>query len=58
MKERIEYIDIAKGIGILLVIAGHLFAYRGPISRWIFSFHMQGDLIRKKRKEDDTGGKR
>lgn len=40
MKERIEYIDIAKGIGILLVIAGHLFAYRGPISRWIFSFHM------------------
>lgn len=40
MKERMEYIDIAKGIGILLVIAGHLFAYRGPISRWIFSFHM------------------
>ena len=40
MKERIEYIDIAKGFGILLVIAGHLFAYRGPISRWIFSFHM------------------
>lgn len=40
MKKRIEYIDIAKGIGILLVIAGHLFVYKKPISRWIFSFHM------------------
>lgn len=38
MKERLSYIDIAKGIGILLMIAGHIW---GGISQaYIYSFHM------------------
>lgn len=37
---RITYIDIAKGIGIFLVIAGHLFRYDSYISAVIFSFHI------------------
>lgn len=38
MRTRIEWLDIAKGIGILLVIAGHCFylAYSRPI----YAFHM------------------
>ena len=39
-KERIEWVDIAKGIGILLVIFGHC-VYLGKFAHnWIFSFHM------------------
>lgn len=34
------HIDVAKGIGIILVIAGHLFTYKSVISMMIFSFHM------------------
>lgn len=39
MQKRIDWIDIAKGIGIISVILGHL---RTPlyISEMIFSFHM------------------
>ena len=37
---RENYIDVAKGIGIILVIAGHLFPYGENISSTIFSFHM------------------
>lgn len=40
MGKRIVWIDIAKGLGILLVIAGHLFLYDSKISAIIFSFHM------------------
>lgn len=41
MKEsRVSYIDIAKGIGILLVIIGHCVNKNTPIHNWIFSFHM------------------
>lgn len=47
LKERVEYIDIAKGIGILLVILGHVvydgnypMKGAGSISDFIFSFHM------------------
>lgn len=40
MNKRITYIDIAKGIGIILVIAGHLFRYDSYINTVIFSFHM------------------
>ena len=39
MKRRIEYLDVAKGIGILLMIAGHIYA-----NTWfqivVYSFHM------------------
>lgn len=40
MKERIQEIDIAKGIGILLVIAGHSVPYGSSLHTWIYSFHM------------------
>lgn len=48
MKKRIEYFDIAKGIGAFLVLIGHLqgpefFQYSPyviPMCEWIFSFHM------------------
>lgn len=38
--QRISWIDIAKGIGIICVVAGHCFVTEAIISRWIFSFHM------------------
>ncbi len=38
-KERIEWIDTARGIGILLVILGH-FDGLGKITVWIYSFHL------------------
>ena len=37
--ERIEYIDVAKGIGMLLVIMGHAFP-AGRITKIIYSLHM------------------
>lgn len=42
MSKRIEYIDIAKGIGILLVVLGHNdFGYISPYAyHVIYSFHM------------------
>ena len=42
MSKRIEYIDIAKGIGILLVVMGHNdFALVSPFAyKLIYSFHM------------------
>lgn len=42
MSKRIEYIDIAKGIGILLVVLGHNdFGYISPFGyKLIYSFHM------------------
>ena len=41
-KKRIAYIDVAKGIGILLVVAGHndLALVSPYLHRWIYSFHM------------------
>jgi len=35
---RLEYIDIAKGIGIILVVIGH--TTNGVVCQWIYSFHM------------------
>jgi len=48
MKKRVEYFDVAKGIGVFLVLIGHLqgediFCYSPyilPMCEWIFSFHM------------------
>ncbi len=42
MSKRIEYIDIARGIGILLVVMGHNdFGYISPLGyKVIYSFHM------------------
>ena len=39
-KERKEWIDIAKGIGIWFVVLGHCFVKDTYIHNWIFSFHM------------------
>jgi fucose 4-O-acetylase-like acetyltransferase len=38
--QRFDYLDIAKGIGVLLVLFGHLLQYGGKVSTFIFSFHM------------------
>lgn len=39
VKNRIEYLDIAKGISIISVIIGH-YDYRPLLQNFIFSFHM------------------
>lgn len=40
-KKRIDYFDIAKGIGILLMIIGHMDLKKYPlINHFIYSFHM------------------
>jgi fucose 4-O-acetylase-like acetyltransferase len=36
---RVEWVDAAKGVGILFVIAGHVW-WRGPVRDAIYSFHM------------------
>lgn len=37
--ERLHYVDIIKGIGIILVVLGH--TYRGNVvQNWLYSFHM------------------
>ncbi|MBQ5976800.1 MAG: acyltransferase family protein [Oscillospiraceae bacterium] len=38
--QRKEYLDIAKGIGILLVVLGHCPLVYHPLKQWIYSFHM------------------
>ncbi len=59
-KERIDYLDIAKGIGILLVIIGHVEYVALPVRQYITSFHMplffliSGMLIRYKQEELGT----
>lgn len=48
-KKRIVYLDMAKGVGIVLMVAGHLIgslqsidnkSYFSPLYQWIASFHM------------------
>lgn len=39
MAKRIEYLDYAKGIGIILVVLGHILS-KGNIKIYIYSFHM------------------
>jgi len=40
MKNRIEFIDISKGAGIILVVVGHCLNTTDFPGRWIYSFHM------------------
>lgn len=42
---RIDYLDIAKGIGILLVIIGHIPYVSEPVRQYIVTFHMPLFLI-------------
>lgn len=37
---RLTWVDAAKGVGILLVIAGHVWWRPGPVHRAIYAFHM------------------
>lgn len=39
-EKRLSYIDISRGIALILVVFGHLFKLGSNTSRWIFSFHM------------------
>ena len=39
-KKRLDYLDLAKGIGLMLVLAGHTAALPRPFSAFIYSFHM------------------
>lgn len=38
--KRYDWIDVAKGIGIILVVIGHSRLNTGIVARWIASFHM------------------
>lgn len=38
-KKRIDYLDIAKGIGIILVLVGHI-SKNDEINRFLYLFHM------------------
>ena len=38
--KRIEYIDIARGITIFLVVLGHSYSEENVILQWLYSFHM------------------
>lgn len=40
MGKRENYLDVAKGITLFLVVLGHLVSFRGTAYTWIFSFHM------------------
>lgn len=40
MKQRLNYIDIAKGIGIIMVVVGHCSGLPTTLNRLIFSVHM------------------
>lgn len=39
-QKRLDYLDMAKGIGIFLVILGHIEYIQEDTLKWISSFHM------------------
>ncbi len=44
-KNRIEWIDCARGICILMVLAGHIIPNEYGLGQWIYSFHMAAFFI-------------
>ena len=58
MAKRLAWIDLAKGIGIILMVIGHMPSMPSVVHDWIFSFHMplffflSGYLFRKKNVAD------
>lgn len=42
INQRLDYIDMAKGFAIALMVYGHAFStyHNTPIMIWIYSFHM------------------
>ncbi len=70
-KQRITYLDMAKGVGIVLMVTGHLVGslqtidnkpYFSPLYQWIASFHMplffviSGIVLRITREEERDMG--
>lgn len=59
-KSRVTYLDLAKGVGIILVVLGHMENIPGELRIWISSFHMplffviSGMLIAMKKEENRT----
>ena len=55
LKKRLEWIDLAKGIGIILMVIGHMPSIPSAVHNWIFSFHMplffflSGYMFKKKK---------
>lgn len=55
LKKRLEWIDLAKGIGIILMVVGHMPSIPSAVHNWIFSFHMplffflSGYMFKKKK---------
>ena len=39
-KRRIDFLDASKGIGILLVILGHILTDKNILLKFIYAFHM------------------
>ncbi len=40
MFKRLNYLDYAKGISIVLVVLGHIIYTQSPIKIWLYSFHL------------------
>lgn len=55
MTKRLKWIDMAKGIGIILMVVGHMPSMPNIVHNWIFSFHMplffflSGYMFKKKK---------
>lgn len=39
-KERLDYLDLSKGLAIILVVLGHIDLGDNPLCIWIYSFHL------------------
>lgn len=39
-KERLYYLDIARGVAILFIVLGHLVSQENMMIKWIYSFHV------------------
>lgn len=59
-RKRIDYLDMAKGIGILLVVIGHVTYVSEPVRQYISTFHMpfffliSGMLLCYKQEEENS----
>jgi len=61
-QRRLDYLDMAKGIGIFFVVLGHIEFIQENTLRWIFSFHMPlffviGGMLSFIKREDERSAK-
>jgi len=60
--QRLKWIDTARGIGVILVVIGHISSINNGIGQWIYSFHMplffviSGILFSIKKEADKSFG--